>query len=103
MQVLVTGGAGYVGAPLCERLLTAGHKVIVVDALVYRQRSLFHLCHEQGFAFVRGDVRDANTMRPLVAKADAICALAAIVGFPACALYPIEAVQVNRDSIKLEL
>jgi len=45
-RVLVTGGAGYLGSVLCEHLLQAGHQVVVVDNLMYRQASLFHLCQQ---------------------------------------------------------
>ena len=41
--VLVTGGAGYIGSILCERLLAAGYRVTAVDNLMYGQHNLFHL------------------------------------------------------------
>lgn len=44
MRVLVTGGAGYLGSVLCERLLDAGFRVTVIDSLLYGGGSLFHLC-----------------------------------------------------------
>ena len=44
MRVLVTGGAGYIGSILCDRLLNAGHRVTVVDNLMYGEQSLLHLC-----------------------------------------------------------
>ncbi|MBM4045201.1 MAG: NAD-dependent epimerase/dehydratase family protein, partial [Planctomycetes bacterium] len=43
-RILVTGGAGYLGSILCARLLEAGHRVTVLDNLMYGQNSLFHLC-----------------------------------------------------------
>ena len=80
MRVLVTGGAGYLGSVLCEHLLDAGHEVTALDCLLYGEPSLFHLCHSERFIFVRGDVRDEDLMRDLVASADVIMPLAAIVG-----------------------
>jgi nucleoside-diphosphate-sugar epimerase len=44
VRVLITGGAGYIGSVLCDRLLETGYQVTVVDSLIYRQNSLFHLC-----------------------------------------------------------
>jgi len=52
MKILVTGGAGYLGAVLTEHLLTNGYQVTVVDNLMYNQHSLFHLCDNARFEFV---------------------------------------------------
>lgn len=100
-HVLVTGGAGYLGAVLCERLLAAGFRVTVIDNLLYQQRSLFHLCASPAFEFVYGDVRDASLMRRYIAHADALVPLAAIVGAPACDRDPETAESVNLGAIRL--
>jgi len=52
VRILVTGGAGYLGSVLSERLLDVGHHVIVLDSLIYQQNSLFHLCADPRFEFV---------------------------------------------------
>lgn len=100
-HVLVTGGAGYVGGILTEHLLAAGHTVTVVDNLRSGGGRLGHLCAHQRFDFVRGDVRDEALMRTLVARADAIIPLAAIVGAPACDREPELAQALNLDAIRL--
>ena len=100
-QVLVTGGAGYLGSILCEHLLHSGYGVTVLDSLRYGGRGLFHLCSHPRFDFVHGDVRDEPLVRSLVAKADVIVPLAAIVGAPACALEPDLAQAINLDAIRL--
>jgi nucleoside-diphosphate-sugar epimerase len=100
-NVLVTGGAGYIGSVLCEHLLDSGYRVTAVDSLIYGQHGLFHLCGDERFEFVYGDVRDEGLIRSLVAKADVIIPLAAIVGAPACDRDPWTAVAVNRDSVAL--
>ena len=84
MKILINGGAGYIGSVLIGHLLRAGHSVTVLDNLIFGQRSLFGYCSNPNFEFVFGDVRNSDTVRPLVAKADAVIHLAAVVGAPAC-------------------
>jgi nucleoside-diphosphate-sugar epimerase len=96
-HVLVTGGAGYLGSVLCERLLAENYKVTVIDNLMYKQHSLFHLCANPNFDFVFGDVRDEPKMNELMSKADVIIPLAAIVGATACDRDPINAISIHVD------
>jgi nucleoside-diphosphate-sugar epimerase len=100
-RVLVTGGAGYLGSVLCERLLSAGYRVTTVDNLMYQQRSLFHLCDNPNFNFVFGDARDKELMGRLVKAADVLIPLAAVVGAPACARDPDLARSVNLEAVRL--
>ena len=101
LHVLVTGGAGYLGSVLCERLLNAEYRVTTVDDMMYQQRSLFHLCADPHFDFVSGDARDKELMRRLVKEADALIPLAAIVGAPACDRDPLLARSVNLEAVRL--
>lgn len=99
-SILVTGGAGYLGSILCDHLLQAGHRVTVLDNLLYGQKSLFHLCAHPNFDFVFGDVRDEQTLCRLVGKADVIINLAAIVGAPACDRDPLQTRSVNLEAVQ---
>jgi nucleoside-diphosphate-sugar epimerase len=101
MRVLVTGGAGYLGSVVCERLLREGYHVLAVDSLLYGQHSLFHLCGDDRFDFVRGDVRDEALMHELIAGADVVIPLAAIVGAAACDRDPDSATAVNLEAIRM--
>jgi nucleoside-diphosphate-sugar epimerase len=101
LHVLVTGGAGYLGSVLCERLLAAGCRVTTVDNMMYQQRSLLHLCANPDFDFVPGDVRDEGLMGRLVKQADVLIPLAAIVGAPACDRDPLLSRSVNLEAIGL--
>lgn len=57
MRVLVTGGAGFLGSHLCDRLLAEGHDVIAMDNLLTgNARNIAHLAEEKRFRFVRHDV-----------------------------------------------
>ncbi len=100
-RILITGGAGYLGSVLCERLLATGYGVTAVDRLLYGQQSLLHLCANPNFDFIAADVRDEATMRSCVSQADVIIPLAAIVGAPACDRDPWLARSVNVGAIQL--
>lgn len=100
MNVLVTGGAGYIGAVLTEMLLERGHSVTVVDTLYYRQDSLLAYAADNHFDFVRGDARDERLLKELVPRFDIIIPLAALVGAPACARNPLYAESLNTGAVE---
>ena len=102
-NILVTGGAGYLGSTLVPDLLAAGHRVTVVDNFMFKQSSLNHVCHHASFNVVKGDIRIESTMAPLLAKADVVIPLAALVGAPLCTLDPVGATTTNHDAISLML
>jgi len=102
-QILVTGGAGYLGSTLVPELLAAGHRVTVLDNFMYNQNSLAHVCHHPGFDVVRGDVRSESAVLPLLKKADIVIPLAAYVGAPLCARDPVGASSTNHDAIVMML
>lgn len=103
MHVLVTGGAGYLGAVLCEHLLQAGHRVTVLDSLMYGQQSLFHLFAHPHLDFVFGDARDRAVLGQTLKDVDVILPLAGVVGAPACDRDPWLAKSVNVDAVRLLL
>jgi nucleoside-diphosphate-sugar epimerase len=100
MKILITGGAGYLGSTLAEHLLFKGHRVTVLDNLMYKQTSLLHLFKQPKFHFIAGDVRDKDLLTEQVGLADVVIPLAAIVGMPACKANPELTVQVNYEQIK---
>lgn len=100
MNILVTGGAGYIGSVLAPMLLEAGHRVTVVDNLMYNQTSLLDCCHHEDFIFINGDARDRDLLRSLLKGADAIFPLACYTGAPLCSRDPIGARSVNFDAIR---
>src|SRR5947207_701614 len=100
LNILVTGGAGYLGSILVPDLLSRGHRVTVLDNFMFRQMPFGHVCHEQGLEIVRGDARDADTLRPLLKRSDVIIPLAALVGAPLCDKDRTGAISTNRDAIQ---
>jgi nucleoside-diphosphate-sugar epimerase len=103
INILITGGAGYLGSTMVPELLTAGYEVTVLDNFMFQQSSLNHCCHHPKFSIVKGDIRVEKTMTDLMKKADVIIPLAALVGAPLCNLDPIGATTINHDAIKLML
>jgi nucleoside-diphosphate-sugar epimerase len=99
-NVLITGGAGYIGSILTELLLSKGYQVTVLDNLLYKQTSLLHLCNNKNFTFIKGDVTDKEQLQALSSTHDIIIPLAAIVGAPACDSNPDLTVKVNFEQIK---
>ena len=102
-NILVTGGAGYLGSTMVPDLLAAGHKVTVLDNFMFKQTSLNNCCYHPNFTVVKGDIRQKDTMLALMKKADVIIPLAALVGAPLCSLDPIGATTINHDAIELML
>src|SRR5689334_24533193 len=100
-NILVTGGAGYIGSTLVPDLLRAGYHVTVLDNFMFRQASLNHVCNDPHFEVVRGDVRLESTITPLLRKADIVIPLAALVGAPLCNLDPVGASTTNHDAAML--
>ena len=100
MKVLITGGAGYLGSVITERLLSKNVQVTIFDNLMYNQTSCSIFSHNKNFDFIYGDVRDTETLKSLVKSHDVIIPLAAIVGFPACDRDKDLATAINYTQIK---
>jgi nucleoside-diphosphate-sugar epimerase len=98
MNILITGGAGYIGSMLTPLLLAAGHKVRVLDHLAHGGESLLGVWCHPGLEFIRGDILDRPTVRSAVRGQDAVVHLAAVVGDPACARQPDLARATNLDA-----
>ena len=100
MKVLVTGAAGYIGSVLVRQLLKQGKEVLAVDKLMFGGESLIGVYNDPLFSFVKADITDVQSMKPLLEAADAVVHLAAIVGDPACAQQPELANAVNWEGSK---
>jgi nucleoside-diphosphate-sugar epimerase len=126
-KILITGGAGYLGSVLVQKLMESKKsftyvswkeltekgwtrdrtpksytwdKVTVYDNLMYKQTPLTNYCYRGDFTFIQGDVRDQEKLLPLIKEADVIIPLAAIVGFPACEKNRDLATAINYEHIK---
>ena len=103
MNILVTGGAGYLGAILVPTLLKEGHKVIVIDNFMYNQTSLLDCCIDPNLTIVRGDTRDKALIERQMKTADAIFPLACLTGAPLCAADPKAAEAIILDAVRMIL
>ena len=95
MNVLLIGGAGYLGGTLAPLLLAAGHKVTVFDRLLFGCGAIAPLMNQENFFLIEGDMRDAGAVARAVQGQEAVMLLAALVGEPACDKDPVETVAVN--------
>lgn len=91
-NVLIVGGAGYVGGAVTDALKDSAHNIKVYDSLVYEDRYM------KDVPFVRGDVRDREKLQKELNWADTVIWLAAVVGDGACALNPQQTIEVNEKS-----
>ena len=88
VRVLLTGGAGFIGSSVCDRLLARGDEVIVLDNLddyyepAIKRKNLESAREQEGFTFVEGDIRDHDLLENLAKThpVDAIIHLAARAG-----------------------
>ena len=99
-NILITGGAGYIGSKLATKLLNLKFKVTVLDILKFSDKSLKHLKKKRNFCLIKGDVRNKKLMKKLLKENEFIVPLAALVGAPLCEKNKSEAVSVNLNSIK---
>jgi len=96
-NILITGGAGYIGSVLVHQLFNLGFKVTCVDKLMFGQESISDLNNKKNFIFYDCDITNFHKLGQILQsdKFDAVIHLASIVGDPACKLYKNEAYKTN--------
>jgi nucleoside-diphosphate-sugar epimerase len=99
-NVLVTGGAGYVGSILVRRLLESNYRVVCLDKLMFGGESLLDVWGHPNFDFHKCDINDFDSVDRILEKdpIEAIIHLAAIVGDPACKREPELARRTNWEA-----
>jgi len=100
MQILVTGGAGYLGSTLCRSLLSKGHHVRVLDNLWYGKESIESLMKNEKFELIKDDMRNLITSVKALMDIDGVIHLASIVGMPASSIEPRTSEEINYLATK---
>ncbi|MHC4653427.1 MAG: SDR family NAD(P)-dependent oxidoreductase [Planctomycetota bacterium] len=104
MRALVTGGAGFIGSHLAERLLNDGNNVVVVDNLSTGSlANIESFKNEAGFKFVEGDICDSELMDTLVERSEMVYHLAAAVGVKLIADRPVHTIETNISGTEVVL
>jgi len=104
MNVLITGGAGFIGSHLAEALIRKGHTVCVIDDLsTGNAENIQHLQGNGRFSLVLGNVLDKSLMERLVEESDVIYHLAAAVGVKYIMEHPLKAIQINMHGTEMIL
>jgi len=96
MNILVTGGAGYIGSHLVDTLMTQGHEIYVVDNLsTGKIDNIRHLLENKRFHFVNDNILNLTTMERIVEQVDLIYHLAAVVGVKHVIDNPLRGILTN--------
>ena len=98
-QILVTGGAGYVGCILVPRLLNQGYKVKVLDLYIYGSGGLAAVQDHPNLVQIKGDIRDQELLRKSMPGCDAVIHLACISNDPSFELNPALSRSINYDAM----
>jgi nucleoside-diphosphate-sugar epimerase len=96
-KILITGGAGYKGIILTDKLLKKGYNVTVLDNFMFGYEPILHLANHPNLKIRKADIR--NKIEKLE-EYDIIFHLAGISGFPACAANPHSAQLINVEATK---
>ena len=104
MKVLITGGAGFIGSHLAERLLKDSNKVIVIDNLSTGSlKNIESFKEHSNFEFVTGDICNSELMESLVERCDVVFHLAAAVGVRLIAEDPVHTIETNIGCTEIVL
>ena len=104
MRALITGGAGFVGSHLAERLLADGHEVLVLDNLsTGSMHNILHLKGTPGFSYVIDTVTNEPLLAEMIDQSDVVFHLAAAVGVKLIVEQPVHTLETNVHGTEVVL
>jgi len=104
MKILVTGGAGFIGSHLAEKLLESGHEVFLIDNLwTGRLDNLSRIQNHKRLHLVVNTILDESVMNELIFKVDHVYHLAAAVGVKKIMDHPVETLDINVKGTEMVL
>ncbi|KPK76647.1 MAG: nucleoside-diphosphate sugar epimerase [Phycisphaerae bacterium SM23_30] len=104
MKALITGGAGFIGSHLAQRLIGIGHEVIAVDDLSTGSlQNIAELENHRQFRFVHDSVHNSETMHLLIEQCDVVFHLAAAVGVQLIVEQPVRTIETNIHGTEVVL
>jgi len=104
MRALVTGGAGFIGSHLAEKLLNCGNEVVVIDDLSTGSLdNIKAIKNHPKFSFVRDNVRNSEVMHILIEQCDVVFHMAAAVGVKLIAERPVHTIETNIHGTEVVL
>ena len=104
MKALLTGGAGFIGSHLAERLLELGHEVQVLDNLsTGSMENIAHLKGRTGFSYVIDSVTNEPVLAEMIDGCDVVFHLAAAVGVKLIVEQPVHTIETNVHGTEVVL
>jgi nucleoside-diphosphate-sugar epimerase len=94
MNILIVGGAGYLGGAVTDLLIESEHSILVYDILLYEDT------YRKQVPFVYGDIRDRQNLKRYLSWADVVIWLAALVGDPVSTLDEALTIEINKNSVQ---
>lgn len=100
LNILITGGAGYLGSILTRKLLDKGHRVRILDDLWYGNESILECQKNENFELIKDDLRNLTTTVRAMKDVDGVIHLASVVGMPASSIEPRTSEEINYLATK---
>ena len=95
-RILVTGGSGFIGSHICDRLTSMDHEVVCIDNLMTsKKENISHLLNREGFKFIEGDIRDGELISEVLGGCTHVCHQAALGSVPRSIKDPITTNDIN--------
>ena len=99
-NILVTGGAGYIGSVLTNKLVSSNYNVKILDSLIFGRDGISALVSNNSVNLFVDDIRNKKIIPDVLKQVDCVIHLAAIVGDPLCSKIPKAARQINELATK---